>query len=111
MKAAVVTAPGELVITELDVPTPGPGEVLVRLVATGICHTDLSVLQGNLPVPLPLVLGHEGAGVVEAIGPGVDTVATGDHVVLSIAVSCGQCYQCQIGNQPLCEVGSQVAFG
>lgn len=112
MKAAVVRAPGELSIEQIDDPAPpGPGEVLIRLVATGVCHTDLSFLRGNVPVPLPAVLGHEGAGVVEAVGPGVDTPAVGDHVVVSIVVSCGACYQCLIGNLPLCETGSQVAFG
>lgn len=111
MKAAVVSESYELVIEDLDVPEPGPGEVLVRMVATGVCHTDLSVLQGNLPVPLPIVLGHEGAGVVERVGPGVDSPKVGDHVVCSIVVSCGRCYQCAIGNLALCEVGTQVAFG
>lgn len=112
MKAAVVRTPGELRIEDIDNPSgPGPGEVLVRMVATGICHTDLSFLRGNVPVPLPVVLGHEGAGVVEAVGAGVTHVAVGDHVVVSIVVSCGQCYQCNIGNLPLCEIGSQVAFG
>jgi Zn-dependent alcohol dehydrogenase len=111
VKAAVVNESYELVIEDLEVPEPGPGEVLVRLVATGVCHTDLSVLQGNLPVPLPIVIGHEGAGVVERLGPGVDTVSVGDHVVCSIVVSCGECHQCYIGNLALCEKGSQVAFG
>jgi Zn-dependent alcohol dehydrogenase len=112
MKAAVVRSPGELTIEEIDAPAaPKAGEVLVRMVATGICHTDLSLLRGNIPVPLPLVLGHEGAGVVEAVGDGVTNVSMGDHVVVSIVVSCGQCYQCNIGNLPLCEIGSQVAFG
>jgi Zn-dependent alcohol dehydrogenase len=112
MKAAVVRAPGELTIEEIDAPSaPRAGEVLVRMVATGICHTDLSFLRGNVPVPLPAVLGHEGAGVVEAVGEGVTTIAVGDHVVVSIVVSCGQCHQCNLGNLPLCEIGSQVSFG
>ncbi|MHB1710601.1 MAG: zinc-binding dehydrogenase [Acidimicrobiales bacterium] len=112
MRAAVVRSPNELSIEDIDEPeAPGPGEVLVRMVATGICHTDLSILRGNIPVPLPVVLGHEGAGVVEAVGLGVTDVAVGDHVVASIVVSCGSCFQCLIGNLPLCETGSQVAFG
>ncbi|MGY2117464.1 aldehyde dehydrogenase family protein [Nocardia gipuzkoensis] len=80
---------------------PGPGEVLVRLVATGVCHTDLSVLAGRLPTPLPAVLGHEGAGVVEAVGAGVTTAAVGDRVVLSFA-SCGACARCRTGRPTQC---------
>jgi Zn-dependent alcohol dehydrogenase len=111
VKAAVVTDINVLSFEDLEVPEPGPGEVRVRIVASGVCHTDLSVLQGNIPVPLPIVLGHEGAGVVDKVGEGVSTLAVGDHVVLSIAVSCGECFQCSIGNLPLCETGSQVGFG
>jgi Zn-dependent alcohol dehydrogenase len=112
VKAAVVRAPGELSIERIDDPAePGAGEILIRLVATGVCHSDLSALRGAMPIPLPAVLGHEGAGVVEAVGPGVNTPVVGDHVVVSIVVSCGTCYQCNIGNLPLCEVGSKAAFG
>ncbi|MFG2592342.1 NAD(P)-dependent alcohol dehydrogenase [Streptomyces sp. NPDC048438] len=80
---------------------PRPGEVLVRLVATGLCHTDLSVLSGRLPTPLPAVLGHEGAGIVEAVGPDVTDVATGDRVVLSFN-SCGDCTSCRTGRPTAC---------
>ncbi|MEU9602058.1 NAD(P)-dependent alcohol dehydrogenase [Streptomyces sp. NPDC048109] len=80
---------------------PGPGEVLVRLVAAGLCHTDLSVLAGRLPTPLPAVLGHEGAGTVEAVGADVAGIAPGDHVVLSFN-SCGHCHACRTGRPTTC---------
>lgn len=111
MRAAVVREPGRMAIEEIAVPEPGFGEVRVRLVATGICHTDRTALAGGLPVPTPIVLGHEGAGVVDALGPGVTSVEVGDHVVMSIVVSCGTCRQCGLGNLSLCEIGSAVAPG
>jgi len=88
--AAVVpskNAPFEL--RELELEGAGPGEVLIRMVATGVCHTDQVIREQYVPVPLPAVLGHEGAGVVEQVGDGVQHVAPGDHVVLSFN-SCGQ---------------------
>jgi alcohol dehydrogenase len=106
MKAAVVREVGKIAVEELDRPEPGPGEVLVRVAAAGVCHTDVTALAGGLPVPLPAVLGHEGAGVVEAVGAGVSTVAAGDHVVLSITYGCGACFQCQQSAFGLCEVGT-----
>jgi Zn-dependent alcohol dehydrogenase len=111
MKAAVTRAPGEMAIEEITIPEPRFGEVRVRLVATGICHTDRTAFGGGLPVPMPIVLGHEGAGIVDSVGPGVTSVEPGDHVVLSIVVSCGVCRQCGLGNLSLCEVGSAVAPG
>ncbi|WP_063005818.1 NAD(P)-dependent alcohol dehydrogenase [Nocardia salmonicida] len=89
---------------------PGPGEVLVRLVGTGVCHTDLSVLAGRLPTPLPAVLGHEGAGVVQAIGEGVTTTRPGDTVVLSFA-SCGACSRCRTGRPTQCPTYFPLNFG
>ncbi|MGW5572816.1 NAD(P)-dependent alcohol dehydrogenase [Nocardia thailandica] len=88
---------------------PGPGEVLVRLVATGVCHTDLSVLAGRLPTPLPAVLGHEGAGVIEAVGAGVTTADIGDRVVLSFA-SCGACTRCRTGRPTQCSAYFPLNF-
>jgi len=111
MRAAVMREPGSVKIEEIDQPAPAMGEVLVRLVATGICHTDRSMVSGALPAPLPLVLGHEGAGLVEAVGSGVQGVVPGDHVVLSIVVSCGCCYQCGLGNLSICEIGSEMSPG
>lgn len=111
MKAAVARGVDELSIEDIDTPDPGPGEVLIRLVATGVCHTDLSALRGHVPTAMPVVLGHEGAGVVEKVGPGVSLSKPGDHVVTTITNSCVSCYQCLSGHPSLCEVGTQVIFG
>src|SRR4051812_48808363 len=83
-----------MTVTELDLAGPGPGEVLVRLHASGVCHSDQNAIDGTSEARCPAVLGHEGAGVVEAIGPGVTRVAAGDHVALSWAPSCGTCSEC-----------------
>ncbi|SDT80338.1 NAD(P)-dependent alcohol dehydrogenase [Actinoplanes derwentensis] len=89
---------------------PGPDEVLVKLVATGLCHTDLSVLAGRLPTPLPAILGHEGAGIVEAVGPGTQNLQPGDRVVLSFN-SCGRCARCRIGQPTRCDTYFPRNFG
>src|SRR5207237_5466939 len=81
------------------------GEVLVRLGASVVCHSDLHAITGDLPMPLPCVLGHEGAGVVEKVGAGVQRVKTGDHVVLNWVPFCGSCWYCNSGNAYLCELG------
>jgi Zn-dependent alcohol dehydrogenase len=95
MRAALLPAPGTpLRVVELELAEPGPGEVRVRLHASGVCSDDLNVLDGTVHVPCPLVPGHEGAGVVEALGEGVDGVAVGDHVALSWAPYCGRCEEC-----------------
>jgi S-(hydroxymethyl)glutathione dehydrogenase/alcohol dehydrogenase len=88
-----------LVVEDVDLLEPGPHEVLVRWKANGVCHSDLHVMTGDYPHPLPVVLGHEAAGVVEKIGPGVESVAPGDHVCSSYIPSCGKCWYC-IGGQP-----------
>jgi S-(hydroxymethyl)glutathione dehydrogenase / alcohol dehydrogenase len=88
-----------LVVEDVDLMEPGPHEVLVRWKANGVCHSDLHVMTGDYPHPLPVVLGHEAAGVVEKIGPGVESVAPGDHVCSSYIPSCGKCWYC-IGGQP-----------
>jgi alcohol dehydrogenase len=92
-----------LEIHELELDDPAHGEVLVRIVAAGLCHSDLSVIDGSRVRPLPMLLGHEASGVVEAIGPGVTDVVAGDHVVLSYVPSCGRCVPCQSGRPALCE--------
>lgn len=74
----------------LDLDDPGPGEVLVKVVGTGVCHTDLNTQAGDMPQPFPNVLGHEGSGVIEAVGPDVNNLAVGDHVVMGWPY-CGQC--------------------
>jgi S-(hydroxymethyl)glutathione dehydrogenase / alcohol dehydrogenase len=88
-----------LVVEDVEVLEPGPHEVRVRWIANGVCHSDLHVIKGDSPHPLPVVLGHEAAGVVEKVGPGVETVAPGDHVCSSYIPSCGKCWYC-IGGQP-----------
>jgi S-(hydroxymethyl)glutathione dehydrogenase/alcohol dehydrogenase len=110
-KAAVLNATFEPVAVEtLAVRDPRDGEVLVRLGASGVCHSDLHAITGDLPMPLPVVLGHEGAGVVEAVGPGVQRVKPGDHVVLSWVPFCGACWYCQSGRNYLCEMGHVKAM-
>ncbi|HEY0417684.1 MAG TPA: alcohol dehydrogenase catalytic domain-containing protein [Gaiellaceae bacterium] len=95
IRAAVLEETGgSLVLDELDLAAPGPGEALVRVRASGVCHSDQNAIDGTAPTRCPAVLGHEGAGVVEAIGPGVTRVAVGDHVALSWAPSCGTCEEC-----------------
>ncbi|WP_018503513.1 alcohol dehydrogenase catalytic domain-containing protein [Parafrankia discariae] len=106
MRAAVLREAGHLGVEEIDVPVPGPGEVRVRLRATGVCHTDRTIVEGKVPVPLPMVLGHEGAGVVDAVGGGVTDLTVGDHVVLTITPGCGMCRQCQLGAFALCAVAA-----
>jgi Zn-dependent alcohol dehydrogenase len=106
VRAAVTRQAGLIEVEEIDTPTAGPGQVLVQLVAAGVCHSDLTGLSGMIPIPTPLVLGHEGAGIVEAVGVGVDHVGPGDHVVLSITDGCGLCFQCQLGAYGVCEISS-----
>jgi len=89
-------------VEEVDVLEPGPHEVLVRFAANGVCHSDLHVITGDYPHPLPVVLGHEAAGVVERIGPGVESVKPGDHVCSSYIPSCGRCAYCIKGTPTLC---------
>jgi len=101
-RAAVVESGGApFTLCDIELDEPGPHEALVRMVATGLCHTDLGVASGGLPFPLPGVLGHEGAGVVEAVGSAVTGVAPGDHVVLSFT-SCGDCRNCDGGHPAYC---------
>jgi alcohol dehydrogenase len=94
------TRPLELLQLELE--DPRPGELLVRIEAAGVCHSDLSVIDGNRPRPMPMLLGHEAAGVVEAAGPSVRDVRVGDHVVLVYVPSCGSCRFCASGRPALC---------
>ncbi|MFD9790490.1 Zn-dependent alcohol dehydrogenase [Streptomyces sp. NPDC059070] len=90
------------VVDDLEVRDPGPGEVRVAIAAAGLCHSDLSVIDGTIPFPVPVVLGHEGAGVVEAVGTGVTHVAPGDHVALSTLANCGACADCDRGRPTMC---------
>ncbi len=94
-----------LAIIEADLDPPGADEVLIRMRAAGLCHSDLSVIDGNRPRPLPMVLGHEGAGVIEELGSGVTDLRVGDHVVTAFVPSCGACPPCADGRPALCEPG------
>ena len=104
-KAAVAWGPGQpLKIEEVDVQDPQKGEVLVRMVATGVCHTDAFTLSGEDPEGIfPAILGHEGAGVVEAVGEGVTTLKVGDHVIPLYTAECGECKFCKSGKTNLCQ--------
>lgn len=96
-----------LKVQEVDLEGPSAGEVLVRIVAAGLCHSDLSVMNGDRPRPLPMVLGHEASGVVEAVGADIDDLAPGDHVVCIFVPSCGHCAPCAQGRPALCEPGAR----
>jgi S-(hydroxymethyl)glutathione dehydrogenase / alcohol dehydrogenase len=103
IRAAVMHAPRELLdVCEVDLEPPGRDEVLVRILATGICRSDLSYIDGKWPTPLPIVLGHEGAGVIEAVGEAVDPDRTGEPVVLTFSPACGRCRMCLAGRSNLC---------
>jgi alcohol dehydrogenase len=115
IRAAVLNAMGAptpyaqskpLAIETLELKPPGPGEVLVKMGAAGLCHSDLSVINGDRPRPTPMALGHEAAAVVEEVGAGVDDLKRGDHVVLVFVPSCGHCGPCAEGRPALCERGA-----
>jgi len=115
IRAAVLNAMGAkapfaeskpLTIEEIELRPPGPGEVLIKVGAAGLCHSDLSVINGDRPRPTPMALGHEAAGTVEELGPGVDDLKKGDHVVLVFVPSCGHCAPCAEGRPALCEPGA-----
>ncbi|HSF27290.1 MAG TPA: Zn-dependent alcohol dehydrogenase [Actinomycetes bacterium] len=110
MKAAVLHRPGDpLVIEDVELTEPGPGDVLVRVEAAGVCHSDLHYINGDLVAPLPAVLGHEGTGVVEQVGPGVTIVKPGDTVITTWRPRCGDCEQCSTGRPGLCALGKAQA--
>ena len=102
MKAVVVNELNRVVVEDVELGTPKAGEVKVRMAAAGVCHSDLSVINGTIPHPLPVVLGHEGAGIVEAVGDGVTQCAPGDHVIMSFVPNCGTCFHCVRGEAFLC---------
>lgn len=93
-------------IEKIELADPGPGEVLIKIAAAGICHSDLSIIEGVRPRPLPMVIGHEAAGVVVAVGPYVDELAVGDHVVTVFVAACGHCVECSGGRPVLCAPGA-----
>ena len=103
MKAAVLREVGKpLQIEQVRIDKPGPHEVLIRTAAAGLCHSDLHFMQGSYPHPLPAVLGHESAGVVEQVGSEVRTVKPGDHVITCLSAFCGHCEFCLTGHMSLC---------
>lgn len=97
-----------LVVEELDLDGPGPSDVLVEIVAAGLCHSDLSVINGTRPRVMPMVLGHEAAGVVREAGTDVQDFRPGDHVVFSYVPACGRCLYCAVGRPALCENGARA---
>jgi S-(hydroxymethyl)glutathione dehydrogenase/alcohol dehydrogenase len=99
---AVVFDGTETKVRDVEVRDPGANEVRVRIAASGVCHSDLSVIEGTIPFPTPVVLGHEGAGVVEEVGAAVTSVKVGDHVVLSTLGNCGACQYCDEGRPTMC---------
>ena len=104
MKAAVLNScPGDLEIEEVSIDKPGPREVLVNTSAAGLCHSDLHFLEAKYPAQVPVVLGHESAGVVEAVGRDVQYVKPGDHVITCLSVFCGHCEECLTGRMSLCQ--------
>ncbi len=112
-KAAVLTGQDVPLVVRDDiaVQAPGAGEVRIQVGASGVCHSDVSVANGTIPLPTPIVLGHEGAGVVTEVGDGVSRVAVGDHVVLSFVPNCQECYYCLRGQGYLCEKSAMQAAG
>ncbi|MBL7177210.1 MAG: Zn-dependent alcohol dehydrogenase [Desulfobacteraceae bacterium] len=103
MKAAILHKVGEpLTIEDVQISKPGPREVLVKTAATGVCHSDLHFVKGLYPIPMPVVLGHESAGVVEEVGSQVTYVKPGDHVITCLSVFCGHCEHCLSGNMARC---------
>ncbi|MCC7450102.1 MAG: Zn-dependent alcohol dehydrogenase [Anaerolineae bacterium] len=104
IQAALLTTPNTpLTVEQLTLDDPAAGEVLVKIVASGVCHSDYHVMNGATKHPLPAVLGHEGAGIVEAVGAGVTRVKGGDHITLNWAPDCGHCFYCLRGKPNLCE--------
>ncbi len=111
VKAAVMYNYNEpLTVEAVELKAPRPDEVVVKLAASGVCHTDLSVTKGALPIPPPAVLGHEGAGIIEEVGKEVTGLAPGDHVVLAWVQSCGRCHYCINGRVHLCDASIRSAM-
>ena len=97
-----------LVLEEVELEPPGVGEVLVEVVGAGLCHSDLSTINGSIPRRLPMILGHEASGIVREVGAGVKDLQVDDHVVFSFVPTCGRCLYCSIGRPALCENGSRT---
>jgi len=105
MRAVVFSGePGVVEVREVELDAPGVGEVRVKIAATGVCHSDLHIIRNEWNLPVPMVLGHEGSGIVTELGPGVTSLAVGDHVVLSWVAPCYECRYCLAGNEARCTV-------
>ncbi len=110
-RAAILFEVGrKLEVCEVEVQDPGPGEVRIQMVAGGVCHSDLHVMTGHLNAPLPAILGHEGAGIVNDVGAGVTSVRPGDHVIPLWRLSCGECEYCTGGRPALCAAGTEIRW-
>lgn len=108
-RAAVLWGVGDdFKIEDVTLDDPGPGDVLVKMAYAGMCHSDEHAITGDLPMGLPIIGGHEGSGVVEAVGPGVTSVKPGDHVSMSFIPSCGRCKWCSTGRQYICDEGAKL---
>ena len=111
-RTAILYATGEAIrVEEVELDPPKDHEVQVKLVAAGVCHSDYHLVSGELPGYMPMALGHEGAGIVEAVGSAVTNCMPGDHVVLSFIPSCGTCYYCTRGHTNLCNMGASILMG
>jgi S-(hydroxymethyl)glutathione dehydrogenase / alcohol dehydrogenase len=110
MRAAIFVGTPELSVEDVTPLDPGPRDVVVRIGASGVCHSDVSATNGSLPMPAPCVLGHEGTGTVEWIGPEVSRVQVGDRVIASFVPACGSCFFCLHGQSNLCELGNSINF-
>ena len=110
-RAAVLRGVNDLKVEELELDPPQRNEVLVRMVACGLCHSDHHIVSGEVPAPLPMIPGHEGAGVIEAVGDGVDQVKVGDHVLTTFMPACGRCRWCAQGQSFLCDRGAGMLSG
>ena len=109
VRAAVFSGAGRPIrVTEVELAPPGPGEVEVAIAAAGVCHSDLHIVLGDWPHPVPVVLGHEGSGIVAAVGAGVTSLSPGDHVVLSWMPACGRCRSCRRGRPAQCQLAAEV---
>ena len=111
MKAVIVNGVNQIAVEEVELDSIRPDEALIKMAASGVCHSDLSIINGTIGLELPLVLGHEGAGIVEEVGELVTVVKPGDHVVLAYTPQCGKCYFCTIGQPNLCESAEYTRAG
>jgi S-(hydroxymethyl)glutathione dehydrogenase/alcohol dehydrogenase len=109
-KAVVCRGVNEVRVEEIEVDAPQHGEVMVKMFACGICHSDMNIIDGSIPAPMPVVIGHEGAGSVVAVGPGVEHLRVGDHVVNSFVSICGKCRYCIAGRPSLCDQAAKSAY-